>query len=46
MPDAASICNKPEFTKDCLIFWGEETASSPKTIPPNISKFGDFKYLA
>ena len=37
MPEAARICSKPEFTKDCLIFSGGDTASSPNTIPPKIS---------
>ena len=45
MPDAAKICKRPEFTKDCLISFGGETASSPNTIPPKISKLGDCKYL-
>jgi len=45
MPEAASICNNPEFMKDCLIFCGGDTASSPKTIPPKISKLGDLRYL-
>ena len=45
IPEAAKICNKPEFTNDCLIFLGGETASSPKTIPPSISRFGDGKYF-
>ena len=43
IPDAAKICNKPELIKDCLIFSGDETASSPNTIPPKISRFGDAK---
>jgi hypothetical protein len=43
IPDAANICNSPELINDCLMSLGGETASSPKTIPPKISKFGDFK---
>ena len=45
MPDAAKICNSPELTKESLMFLGGDTASSPKTIPPIISKFGDGKYF-
>ena len=45
MPDAAKICNKPELAKDCLIFLGGDTASSPNTMPPKISRLGDGKYF-
>ena len=37
------MCNNPEFAKDDFIFLGGETASSPKTIPPKSSKFGEGK---
>ena len=45
IPEAARMCKSPEFTKDCLMSFGGDTASSPKTIPPNISRLGEFRYF-
>ena len=46
IPEAARICSNPEFINEAFIYSGGETASSPKTIPPKISRFGDLKYWA